>query len=662
MTEARVLFLLALLLISRTCPTQGRVSEPPKVVRATYAVEDITLIFDDDMYGSSKGSNVAAHVKKMPRNELTYSVGLLVVNFDRPVHVRRDFVGVESSSSSSSSILDGDLYPEEIGESYLGLTRLDCPRLGISLPSSLPTKRPPLSTKLLPNINAFLRSTLPYNVLLPFAQAERYDLAWLLGTLALERHDDNRRMRLGVNFYEAEQDTHKRYVALHFGGSGDYNSYPDLTLMVNMTMVTPDDVWYAAAKKTDGNEPSNMTNKLGCSLTFLKKSSQQQNPDGGGPPPGSIVSTTTEEHGVGGVPIHGSITIDAVSAPFQPEDILKFNDHRQLKNSVALEIAMERVEIAIAEYQHYRQNANSTINNDNITATMTTYPSEDCLALPPSILNETKVTALLETEHVLLGRSRESQHQQFIGIIKGPLKSIVSPVASPLGGVMSATVMDVATSMSGGNLHDNIKDMHEQITSSLIVSLTAKVPEIMAQTVPYEISSEMASALRNRLTQFFLTDDMLPRAVGDAVIDLVAERIVKDVSRPTSAHISELVTPPALHLLTRSIAHSVVPTLVHVLTHNPLMDYYCYYCYHHKVYCSYCQYQPSQLYYAQYYTGFFSTYYADYYTDWFKTPTAGFREELEEEEMEEQADGRAFYASVPNSERDATWGVVGGYE
>ena len=55
-------------------------------------------------------------------------------------------------------------------------------------------------------------------------------------------------------------------------------------------------------------------------------------------------------------------------------------------------------------------------------------------------------------------------------------------------------------------------------------------------------------------------EDLALRSVGDAVLDLVATRIVKDVSRPTSARISELVTPPALHLLTRSIAHAVVPT------------------------------------------------------------------------------------------------------
>lgn len=651
-------FLLALLLLSLH-PLQSRPSATPaapKIVRVTYTVEDITLAFADDMRGdagpaaetTAAETTATAHGSrgKTQPVSLTFAVGLLVVNFNRPVHVHRDLNANAAHDGGAASILDGDFYPEELGESFLGLTRLNCPRLGLALPSFLPassshssssSSSPPSAAN---TTQAFLRSTLPHDVLLPMAHAERFDLAWLLATLALERHDDNKRMRLGEHYYDAEQDPHRRYVALYFGSNSS---------MTNP--ITTDDLWHAASEAAGTTTAAvDTATQLGCALTFLPEASQQW----AGAPPGAIVSTTTTEEGIGGAPIHGSVPIDAVSPPFQPTDILKYKDHRHLENSAALELAMERVEIAIAEYHHRRR--------ANATGSTTIRAPADCLPLPAGILNETKATALLETEHVLLGHSRESQQAAFIGVIKGPLQSIVSPLMNPLGGVMTAAVMDVSTPTSGHNLHDNIKDIHEQITASLIVSLTAKVPEIMAHTVPYEISSEMATSLRNRLTQFFLTDDMLPRAVGDAVLDLVAARIVKDVSRPTSARISELVTPPALHLLTRSIAHAVVPTLVHVLTHNPLMDYYCYYCYHKKVYCSYCQYQPSQLYYAQYYTGYFSTYYADYYTDWFKTPTASYREELDEEDREEKEDGRAFYAARPDAERDATWGGVNQYD
>ena len=611
---------------------QKRGEDAPKVIRAVYTVEDITLEFD-----SKRNLNYTGIEDGKPHehHEISFSVGILVVDFNRAVHVRRNF---QSRRDASDSILYGDYYPEEEGESLFGLTQLRCAKDGITVPSYPPSSTIYQNSSSAGHIQDFLRSRLPRGVLLPHAHAERYDLAWLLATIALERHDENRRMHLGANYYEAEQDPHRRYVALFFGAQpGKEQSFRLDRLR------SPDDIWHMARKDSGG-----------CTITFLSESVQKVP----GLPAGSLVSTTTAEDGVGGVAIKGEFPLDAVLPPFQPNDIIEHDDHRHIESSDALERAMERVEIAIAKHMHvsHLQSQSKSSAFDDF------HPGPDCLPIPDTIANETKAISLLETQHELLGRSEESQEAQFIGMIKGPLESIMSPIMNPLGGVMSATVMDAAMPMSGGSLHDNLKYMHEQITASLIVSLTAKVPEIIGHIVPYEISSELAGSLRNRLTQFFLTDDMLPRAVGNAVIDLIADRIVKTVSRSTASRISELTTPPALHLLTRSISHAVVPTLVHVLTHNPLMDYYCYYCYHKKLYCSYCQYQPSQLYYAQYYTGYYSTYYSDYYTDWFKTPTASYREELMEEEQEEKEDGSYFYTNVPDVEKENTQGDFSIYQ
>lgn len=83
----------------------------------------------------------------------------------------------------------------------------------------------------------------------------------------------------------------------------------------------------------------------------------------------------------------------------------------------------------------------------------------------------------------------------------------------------------------------------------------------------------------------------------------IPPKVEADTPRKLASH----VTKSLVHSLTRSVSHSVVPSLVHTLTHSPLQDYYCYYCFHHKTYCQYCQYSPSQLYYALYYTGFYST-------------------------------------------------------
>lgn len=77
------------------------------------------------------------------------------------------------------------------------------------------------------------------------------------------------------------------------------------------------------------------------------------------------------------------------------------------------------------------------------------------------------------------------------------------------------------------------------------------------------------------------------------------------------------VARTALFVLPKSISHTLVPALTHSLTHSPLTDYFCYYCYKFQEYCSYCypSFAPAQLYYSMWYTGYYSSYYSQYYTD-----------------------------------------------
>ena len=44
-----------------------------------------------------------------------------------------------------------------------------------------------------------------------------------------------------------------------------------------------------------------------------------------------------------------------------------------------------------------------------------------------------------------------------------------------------------------------------------------------------------------------------------------------------------------------------------------MQDYYCYYCYKHKLYCQYCQTSPMQLYYSLIYSSYYGQFYANYY-------------------------------------------------
>ena len=60
-------------------------------MRATYTVEDVTLAFDEESGGN-----------ETHRLSVAFCVGLLVVDFNRPVHVRRNLNADGAAWGSSS--------------------------------------------------------------------------------------------------------------------------------------------------------------------------------------------------------------------------------------------------------------------------------------------------------------------------------------------------------------------------------------------------------------------------------------------------------------------------------------------------------------------------------------------------------------------------------
>jgi hypothetical protein len=69
--------------------------------------------------------------------------------------------------------------------------------------------------------------------------------------------------------------------------------------------------------------------------------------------------------------------------------------------------------------------------------------------------------------------------------------------------------------------------------------------------------------------------------------------------------------------VTRTVTHSLVPSLALSLTHNKHQDYFCYVCFHYHLYCRVCHYSPQSSYYLQYYSGYYSDYFATFYADYY---------------------------------------------
>ena len=121
------------------------------------------------------------------------------------------------------------------------------------------------------------------------------------------------------------------------------------------------------------------------------------------------------------------------------------------------------------------------------------------------------------------------------------------------------------------------------------------------------------------MIQEYVSND-LPERLAMPIAARITEETVNQVplkmGKKAPDHTARLLAKTLSNTLSRSLPHAIVPSLMHTVSHNPLQDYYCYYCFHMKTYCQYCTYAPSQIYYAMYYTGYFSTYYSSYYTLW----------------------------------------------
>lgn len=120
----------------------------------------------------------------------------------------------------------------------------------------------------------------------------------------------------------------------------------------------------------------------------------------------------------------------------------------------------------------------------------------------------------------------------------------------------------------------------------------------------------------------------LTSSLSDSLTHSLVPEILTHADELMGPQLSELLAGQLQHVLSRSLSLSIAPALAHTVAHNPLQDYYCFYCMKHKAYCQYCHVAPSQLYYAEYYVAYYSSYYAAFYdgeaTDFaMKTPEFG---------------------------------------
>lgn len=241
------------------------------------------------------------------------------------------------------------------------------------------------------------------------------------------------------------------------------------------------------------------------------------------------------------------------------------------------------------------------------------YEHHNCVPIPRKAESMAGVTELLQTgSKTGLSFPDEQIADDMPGLVKGVVIMMIEPILKLLGVFMGNSLMpplmDDMTQMTDGSL---VGALNEQLMPKLVLDLQRGIPPGVQAAVPETVTQAVAEMMQ------VYVKGSVAETVATSISDRVAESLRHTVPRDTEELVSDSiaseVTKNAVHSLTRSLTHSIVPALTHTMTHNPMTDYYCNYCFKHKTYCQYCSYAPQQLYYATFYAGFYSTYFSDYY-------------------------------------------------
>ena len=200
------------------------------------------------------------------------------------------------------------------------------------------------------------------------------------------------------------------------------------------------------------------------------------------------------------------------------------------------------------------------------------------------------------------------------GIVNPAVEGVLKPVVKDMGEVVSDTVGGVVEATLTPEASGDMKDaMNRDLVPGLIDGIVSNLAPTISQTFPDSITETLSESMREFMADA-LSDSLRPKLVA-SLTDSLTQQISLDATKLVPTKISEGIHRVLNMMLTRSLSHSITPALIHAMSHSPLQDFYCYYCFHHKAYCQFCSYAPSQLYYAMYYSGFYSEYYSNYYSD-----------------------------------------------
>ena len=173
-------------------------------------------------------------------------------------------------------------------------------------------------------------------------------------------------------------------------------------------------------------------------------------------------------------------------------------------------------------------------------------------------------------------------------------------LSEQMGHRISADTPRDVTKMLEPPLAFNISNV---AVEAITASLTRSVSHSIVQDLGPHIAQDLVKTLRDGVY------DMVAPFLKQAIPEKVNNVVPYLLGRSLPIYLSEQ--------LTRTITHSLVPTLTLALTQSDDQHVWCTACLEKGAYCNYCHSSPQGMYYNTYYSAYYSDYYSDFYTKYY---------------------------------------------
>jgi hypothetical protein len=211
----------------------------------------------------------------------------------------------------------------------------------------------------------------------------------------------------------------------------------------------------------------------------------------------------------------------------------------------------------------------------------------------------------------------EEKTEQGVQIISKVIKGILDPIIEQVSSLAFQGPPEQISETVG---HTMLGPMKEEVIKGVSANVVAQVPPAIEDAIVEGMTERLATEIANAVSP--PVSDKVSKAINpqmkDTLMNVLEQTLPVRLEESLPYSISKLMVVDLIDKLTKSVTHSLVPSLTRAVSTTYQFSYFCFLCTKYKMHCMDCEHLQISQYQVQYYGVYFSSYYATYYGDYYK--------------------------------------------